>query len=1050
MAIKFFKVLGGLSKLFNKANKKADFSNLATAASNKGINENSIVHVTATDSDTAYFGARYLPDTSVLYVNGQPHIDSKNILFGISMQVYSNVPVFIAPIGLLKATDTVKVARIRKTNASGQNSHGADSIGLTIPDQDLGITLKKYAESTSESSNMEKWAFYASNSLLNITGLSTLLNTQDKAGAILTESKIAFSIWRNDVQISDWFPWYFDGTKLKIEKGLYLPGIQDITYQKLVEKVSNQKLVPGRKYRITDYKPTSAYWNIIPHDNSASIIVTAISANKIDENATYRDNYCQCQVKYSLTRRTHSAGLIYNDAITLQSDIFDSDISVTRVTEEEWKNNYNSSLYAIYNDWMSAFGHNQRATMYAGCSKDDFFYVLVPEQNEKTTSLHLEYVINLTQLMSPSAVDVSVNPDKWTDEYTGEIYYMKDEYGNEANYDFKGYRYLDSDGLFQYTFGGDSDRSLNGDCANNKFLDIDDYKYIDQPRDSVILGYCDNTGVPRIEPIHQSNIQYGHFANYTGTSSEFLMADGSVLNGIKATATAVTADEGPSVTFDNRTFNFKIPSGTDGETGTRGSKWYQGTTITGTSTTATKFTSSGITDALAGDKYLNTSTSNVYECVTGGNAANATWKYIGNIKGAKGDKGDKGDTGSVAELNNVGTGEVVTGLDLNGGALTVNKGSVGGRNLLLGSCVVLTSTGNNTAEKAYTNIALDFSEEIYKHAGETAYLSVDIKLENALAAQKVGGNSTTFTRLGLIGKLNQSGSAGGEINIVRNISTTSPETIATRLTKKITIPENATSRNYLGLYIQGLKSGTATVGYPKLELGSVPTDWSVAPEEGDLYTGKTPTISIGGLEKGVNYKNKTMSEMFETLLCPYVRFSGEYASVNPSEIEYNTKPKSITYTAHYTAGSETVSLKWDNNATTQSITIAPTTNITSTSNLTHTVTISDGSSSVSKSATPTITYRWFFGQGTTATPDLSKASLGTNVTKGEYSFTGNASKPKIWLIYPAGWGGITVINMGAPFNDYTSVTGIKYNGISYTAYKFNNDYTSGNFSFTLQ
>lgn len=70
MAIKFFKVLGGLSKLFNKSNKKDDFSNLTTAASNKGINENSIVHVTATSDDTGSFGARYLPDTSVLYVNG--------------------------------------------------------------------------------------------------------------------------------------------------------------------------------------------------------------------------------------------------------------------------------------------------------------------------------------------------------------------------------------------------------------------------------------------------------------------------------------------------------------------------------------------------------------------------------------------------------------------------------------------------------------------------------------------------------------------------------------------------------------------------------------------------------------------------------------------------------------------------------------------------------------------------------------------------------------------------------------------------------------------
>lgn len=95
------------------------------------------------------------------------------------------------------------------------------------------------------------------------------------------------------------------------------------------------------------------------------------------------------------------------------------------------------------------------------------------------------------------------------------------------------------------------------------------------------------------------------------------------------------------------------PKGDTGATGTRGSQWYSGTLITGTSTTATIFSDSGITSALVGDQYLNTSTGYVYNCTVAGNAATAKWVYTTCLKGAKGDTGSqgtqgvKGDTGAT-------------------------------------------------------------------------------------------------------------------------------------------------------------------------------------------------------------------------------------------------------------------------------------------------------------------------------------------------------------------------------------------------------------------
>lgn len=84
------------------------------------------------------------------------------------------------------------------------------------------------------------------------------------------------------------------------------------------------------------------------------------------------------------------------------------------------------------------------------------------------------------------------------------------------------------------------------------------------------------------------------------------------------------------------------PKGDTGATGTRGSQWWSGTGVTGTSTTATVFFGSGVTSAMIGDWYLNTSTSLVYQCTVAGAASVAKWVYKGNIKGATGAKGDTG------------------------------------------------------------------------------------------------------------------------------------------------------------------------------------------------------------------------------------------------------------------------------------------------------------------------------------------------------------------------------------------------------------------------
>lgn len=100
------------------------------------------------------------------------------------------------------------------------------------------------------------------------------------------------------------------------------------------------------------------------------------------------------------------------------------------------------------------------------------------------------------------------------------------------------------------------------------------------------------------------------------------------------TATASEPGSDPQVTNSGTAqaavLNFVLPRGEPG------SIWYYGTAITGTVTSGTVFPDSGIADAKAYDKYINTADGNIYNCAVGGAAAVAQWAYIGNIAGPSG------------------------------------------------------------------------------------------------------------------------------------------------------------------------------------------------------------------------------------------------------------------------------------------------------------------------------------------------------------------------------------------------------------------------------
>jgi len=95
--------------------------------------------------------------------------------------------------------------------------------------------------------------------------------------------------------------------------------------------------------------------------------------------------------------------------------------------------------------------------------------------------------------------------------------------------------------------------------------------------------------------------------------------------------------------------------GAKGQDGERGTTWFAGTGVYGTAKDTGEdgnvFPDSGVSSAILGDHYLNTTYQNVYICSFPGNAATAKWKYEQNIKGTDGTPGVPGADGKSEYLH---------------------------------------------------------------------------------------------------------------------------------------------------------------------------------------------------------------------------------------------------------------------------------------------------------------------------------------------------------------------------------------------------------------
>jgi hypothetical protein len=82
------------------------------------------------------------------------------------------------------------------------------------------------------------------------------------------------------------------------------PNITYIQYTDLVSKITNNKLLPGRLYRITDYKATTTKTNTSSTGVVYNIITLAISTNQLSEDAWFIDGTNVYNIKYDVNNST--------------------------------------------------------------------------------------------------------------------------------------------------------------------------------------------------------------------------------------------------------------------------------------------------------------------------------------------------------------------------------------------------------------------------------------------------------------------------------------------------------------------------------------------------------------------------------------------------------------------------------------------------------------------------------------------------------------------------------------------------------------------------
>ena len=224
-----------------------------------------------------------------------------------------------------------------------------------------------------------------------------------------------------------------------------------VSYSDLVSKRNNGELVPGMWYRITDYRTTTTQENTSSAGHPFEILVQALTENTLSEDA-------KAYVKKLELLPIDSLELYYNGKyIGTEENTYKMG---SGYFSYNWGPGGNIDLSVANNYVVDDSG------LCIVDKKEVFKFYFRPEQ-EYIYFHNCDYATSNTYFNNSnlSAWELKYCLDNDTDRFAwadpdgyGVIYYLKDEFGNEANFDFKN---LQKNGKYLFDVDGE-DGSLTG------------------------------------------------------------------------------------------------------------------------------------------------------------------------------------------------------------------------------------------------------------------------------------------------------------------------------------------------------------------------------------------------------------------------------------------------------------------------------------------------------------------------------------------------------------------------------------------------------------
>lgn len=226
-----------------------------------------------------------------------------------------------------------------------------------------------------------------------------------------------------------------------------------VSYSDLVSKRNNGELVPGMWYRITDYHPTTTQENTSSADHLFEILVQALTENTLSEDA--KAHVDKIDFKYVEYLQLHSYDNNGNETFIntvdnksdspttfVDSGTTDSPSTVFDLTDSSIYLYKGRGCFERY-DFRWYFTDQDLFWNNFDCAKGKGYF-----NHSNLSAWELKYCL-----------DNDTDRFAWADPGGyGVIYYLKDEFGNEANFDFKN---LQKNGKYLFDVDGE-DGSLTG------------------------------------------------------------------------------------------------------------------------------------------------------------------------------------------------------------------------------------------------------------------------------------------------------------------------------------------------------------------------------------------------------------------------------------------------------------------------------------------------------------------------------------------------------------------------------------------------------------